>query len=180
MANPFLGQIMLAGFNFAPVGWAFCSGQLLPISQNTALFSLLGTTYGGDGMTTFALPNLQGNVIVGQGQGPGLSFYDLGQSGGETTVSLLLTEIPAHTHPIPASAAPGHGSPTPGPSFALGSGGRGSQPDYATPAAQASAPATMSGAMCSSTGGSEPHNNLMPYLALNYVIALQGVYPSRS
>lgn len=179
MSNPFLGQIMLVPYNFAPYGWAFCDGSLLAISQYTALFSLLGTTYGGNGTTNFALPNLQGNVIVGSGQGPGLSLYDLGEAGGTSSVTLLTTEIPSHTHAVPASASPGHGS-TLGPGDALGSGGRGSQPAYATPATQASSPATMAGAVCGSTGGSQPHNNLMPYLVLNYVIAMVGIFPSRS
>jgi len=170
---------MLAGFNFPPVGWAFCNGQLLPIAQNTALFSLLGTTYGGDGVSTFALPNLQGCVIVGPGQGPGLSLYDLGETAGAPSISLLLNELPSHNHNVPASATAGHGA-VPGPTVALGSGGRGSPPIYATPSANGASVVNMAAAECGSAGGSQPHNNLMPYLVLNFVIAMQGIFPSRS
>jgi microcystin-dependent protein len=179
MAEPFLGQIMLVPYNFAPYGWAYCSGQLLPIAQNTALFSLLGTFYGGNGTSTFALPNLQGCVIVGQGQGPGLSPYEVGQTGGSTSVTLLENQLPSHNHNIPASATAGHDS-VPGLAYALGSGGRGSPPIYANLTTQEASPTTMSAAECGSTGGSEPHNNLMPYQVLSYVIALQGIFPSRS
>ena len=177
MSDPFVGQIMLTGFNFAPVGWAFCNGQLLPISQNTALFSLLGTTYGGDGTSTFALPNLQGCVIVGSGQGPGLNIYDLGETGGSPTATLTENQLASHNHNVPASATAGHGS-VPGPTVALGSGGRGSPPIYAAPPANGGPEVNMA-ATSSSVGGGQPHNNLMPYLVLNFVIAMQGVYPSR-
>jgi microcystin-dependent protein len=179
MAEPFLGQIMLVPYNFAPQGWAFCAGQILPISQNTALFSLVGTYYGGNGTSNFALPNLQGCIPVGQGQGEGLSPYDIGESGGEATVTLLTQHLPTHSHTIPAGAAAGREA-TPGPGYSLGSGGRGTVPAYATPAEQTSHPATMSPSLCGSVGESQPHNNLMPYLVMNYIIALQGIYPSRA
>jgi microcystin-dependent protein len=178
MSNPYVGEIRLVPFNFAPVGWAFCDGQILPISQNTALFSLLGVFYGGDGKSNFALPNLQGNVIVGMGQGPGLENYEIGETEGAAAVNLTVAGMPSHNHTIPASSTPGHGS-VPGTASILGSGGRGNQPAYATPATQMQSPAIMAGAECGSTGGSQPHNNLMPYQALNYIIAMQGVYPPR-
>jgi microcystin-dependent protein len=179
MSDEYVGEIRLVGFNFAPVGWAFCQGQLLPISQNTALFSLLGTFYGGNGTSTFALPNLQGCVIVGQGQGPGLSPYEIGQAGGASSVTFNVNELPSHNHNVPASATAGHGG-VPGPTVALGSGGRGSQPIYATPSAQGASPATMAAAECGSAGGSQPHNNMMPYLVLNYIIAVAGIFPTRN
>jgi len=177
--NPYLGEVRLVPFNFPPLGWAFCQGQLIAISQNTALFSLLGTFYGGDGRSTFGLPNLQGAVIIGQGQSPGLSLYELGEIGGTSSVTLLTSEMPAHSHNIPASAAASHGG-VPGPSVALGSGGRGSQDLYVNASAQQTSPVTMAGNVCGTAGGSQPHNNLMPYLVLSYVIALQGIFPARS
>lgn len=179
MSNPYVGEIRLVPFNFAPVGWALCDGQLLPISQNTALFSLLGTNYGGDGKSNFALPNLQGNVVMGMGQGPGLGSHVIGETEGAAAVNLIVAEVPSHNHGVPASSTPGHGS-VPGPSFILGSGGRGSQPAYVTPPAQMQSPTLMAAAECGSTGGSQPHNNLMPYQALNYIIAMQGVFPPRN
>jgi microcystin-dependent protein len=179
MSQPFLGQIMLIPYNFAPYEWAYCDGSLLSISQNTALFSLLGTFYGGNGTSTFALPNLQGCVVVGQGQGTGLSPYVLGETGGSSSVTLLLNDLPSHNHTIPASATAGHGS-VPGLTVALGSGGRGRPPIYAAPSANGASEVTMSGAECGSIGGSQPHHNLMPYLVLSYVIAMAGIFPSRS
>jgi microcystin-dependent protein len=179
MSQPFLGQIMLIPYNFAPYEWAYCDGSLLSISQNTALFSLLGTFYGGNGASTFALPNLQGCVVVGQGQGTGLSPYVVGETGGSSLITLLQNNLPSHNHTIPASATAGHGS-VPGTTVALGSGGRGSPPLYATPSANGASEVTMSGAECGSIGGSQPHNNLMPYLVLSYVIAMAGIFPTRS
>jgi microcystin-dependent protein len=179
MSQPFLGQLMLVPYNFAPQGWAFCEGQTLPISQNTALFSLLGTTYGGNGTSTFQLPNLQGCVPVGQGQGPSLSPYDLGETAGSSSVTVLTSQMPAHTHIIPAAAAAGHEA-TPGTGYALGSGSRGTVPAYVTPAIQTEHPVTMSANLCGDVGGSQPHNNLMPYVVMNYIIALTGIYPARS
>ena len=172
MTDPFLAEIRLFPFNFAPKGWAFCNGQLLPISQNTALFSLLGTTYGGDGITTFALPNLAGRVPMHPGQGPGLSMHDLGEEGGTATVTLLASEMPAHTHALTASATDaGERSPAGQlPANELGSINSFAAPGGAT---------AMAAQAVASTGGSQPHNNLQPSLVLTFAIALQGIYPSR-
>jgi microcystin-dependent protein len=174
MADPFVAEIRIFPFNFAPKGWAWCDGQLLPLSQNTALFSLLGTTYGGDGKSTFALPDLQGRAAMHPGQGPALSLYDLGQSSGTETVTLLQSEMPAHTHGANAN---------------LGSA------DLQSPAqlnvlAEADGPvykqsplgatAAMAPQALASTGASLPHNNMQPYLTLYFNIALQGVFPPRT
>jgi microcystin-dependent protein len=170
--DPFVAEIRIFPFNFAPKGWAFCDGQILPLSQNTALFSLLGTTYGGDGKSNFALPNMQGNAPMHPGQGPGLSLHDLGETGGSDTVSLLESEIPSHSHAWTASAADAQtGSPV-GQLFASGVGiGMYATPGGLTPLSDnALAPA----------GGDQPHNNMQPYLTLNFCIALQGVYPPRT
>ena len=172
MADPFVAEIRIFGFNFAPKGWAFCNGQILPISQNTALFSLLGTTYGGDGKSTFALPDLQGSVPVHPGQGKGLSLYDLGQTGGSETVTLIESEIPVHTHLLKAFNDVGEDRiPGPTESLARSTGGL----LYAAPAAAA----TMAPQALSVAGASFPHNNMMPYLTLSFCIALQGVFPPR-
>lgn len=181
MSDQFVGEIRPFGFNFAPVGWALCAGQILPISQNTALFSLLGTQYGGNGTSTFALPNLQGIVPNGQGQGPGLSDYVIGQTGGEQNVTLLITEMPAHTHTLPASAGEAGGASTPSPSVYLGAVGSRIEPKpvYLTPA-EASPLVPMLSTAVGVAGGSQPHNNMAPYLTINYCIALQGIYPARS
>lgn len=174
MSDPFIGEIRLFGFNFAPTGWAQCNGQLLAIAQNTALFSILGVTYGGDGRTTFALPNLQGNAALGAGQGPGLSYRTLGESGGVEAVTLLNSEMPAHSHAAAASTNLGDQSSPANNVSATGAGGRG-QNFYASGADSA-----MSSQAIGQVGGSQPHNNLPPYLALNFCICLQGVYPPRS
>lgn len=170
MSEPFIGEIRMVGFNFAPRGWALCNGQLLSIAQNTALFSLLGTTYGGNGQTTFALPDLRGRVPLHFGQAPGLSPYQIGQAGGSETVTLLLPQIPAHNHGLLASN---------------------SEADNATPdgrlLAQArevtytsgTANTQMNPQAIAPTGGSQPHPNLQPYLTINFVIAVQGIFPSR-
>jgi microcystin-dependent protein len=178
MSEVFIGQLMLVPYNFAPRGFAFCQGQLLPISQNTALFSLLGTYYGGDGRSTFALPNLQGTIPIGMGQGPGQPLYSLGQTGGESSVTLSVSQIPQHTHIHQAtSTAAASYSPT-GATFAPG-GGRGhAVPYYIAPNAGTLAP--MNSAAVASVGGNQPHSNLQPYLSLNWVIALQGIFPPRS
>jgi microcystin-dependent protein len=176
MANPFVGEIRAVGFNFAPFGWAFCNGQILPISQNTALFSLLGTQFGGDGKSNFALPNLQGNAPMGQGNGAGLTSRVIGETGGEPTVTLLTTQLPSHSHVAQNAAASVAG--TPGPTTIFGGGGRGKEPAYAP--ASAANTAHMSSKAVGPAGSSHAHNNLPPYLTLNFVIALQGVYPSRS
>jgi microcystin-dependent protein len=174
MSDQFVAEIRIFPFNFAPTGWAFCNGQILPISQNTALFSLLGTTYGGNGTSNFALPNLQGSAPLQQGQGPGLSLYDLGETGGEQTVTLLQTQMPAHSHGVQASSAGGLSSPT---SNAWASGVKGHPGSYA---AAGGGNVNMSGAGVSATGGNSPHNNMPPYLCLNFCIALQGIFPPRS
>ena len=171
--DPFVAEIRIFGFNFAPTGWATCDGQLLPISQNTALFSLLGTTYGGDGKSTFALPNLQGNAPMHPGQGPGLSLRDLGEMGGSETVTLLQSEIPIHSHNLMANTLDiaDTNVPSPNASFALSSGGT---------LYQAAANTTLGAQALSMAGGSLPHSNMQPYLTLNFCIALQGVFPARS
>jgi len=169
MADPFVAEIRMFGFNFAPKGWAFCNGQLLPLSQNTALFSLLGTFYGGDGKSTFALPDLQGSVPIHSGQGQGLSEYFLGQQGGTEFVTLLQSEMPIHTHIFQASEEVVNES-TPA-NFFFGAG----ETRYAPPAAVTQ----MAPQALSIAGGSLPHNNLMPYLVVNFCIAMQGVFPAR-
>src|SRR5213078_4056505 len=175
MADPFIAEIRIFPFNFAPKGWAFCDGQLLPLSQNTALFSLLGTTYGGDGKSTFALPDLQGSVPLhagGNQPGPGLSTYDLGQTGGSETVTLLTSETPAHTHSVRAQTVDQGDNRIPSPSLNLGTTQMYSD--------AASATATLDPTAVSPVGGSQPHNNLMPYLTLFFNISLQGVFPPRT
>ena len=171
--DPFVAEIRIVPFNFAPKGWAFCDGQILPLSQNTALFSLLGTTYGGDGKSTFALPNLQGRSPMHPGQGQGLSLRDLGEMGGAETVTLLVSEMPTHTHTVNSLTALAT-TTTPTSGTTLGRSVNG--PAYADPAGsfQTFAPEALTPA-----GGSLPHNNLQPYLTLNYIIALQGVFPAR-
>jgi microcystin-dependent protein len=175
MADPFVAEIRIFPFNFAPKGWAFCDGQLLPLSQNTALFSLLGTTYGGDGKSTFALPDLQGNAAMHPGQGQGLSLRDLGEIGGSETVTLLTSEMPFHTHTLMAfNQAGDQFGPNANGTFALTRSNNGAVynttiSNFAQFAPQALSPA----------GGSLPHNNMQPYLTLNFCIALQGVFPPR-
>jgi microcystin-dependent protein len=179
MSDPFVAEIRIFPFNFAPKGWAFCNGQLLPLSQNTALFSLLGTTYGGDGKSNFALPNMQGNVPMFFGQGPGLSLYDEGEVGGGDTVSLLQTEIPSHTHAVNATTGAGTVADPNGLMFADGDwsfqGSSGKVQYYSTVAPTSQMSVNMIGLQ----GSSFPHNNMMPYLTLNFCIALQGVFPPR-
>src|SRR5215217_6146461 len=170
MADPFVAEIRIFPFNFAPKGWAWCDGQLLPLSQNTALFSLLGTTYGGDGKSNFALPDLQGRAPMHPGQGPGLSLHDLGETGGSETVTLLESEIPAHSHAMAVSRADG-GSRTPATQlFAAGIGG---VVAYAPP----NNLTQLNPAAIAPAGGDQPHNNLQPYLTFYFCIALQGVFP---
>ena len=177
MADPFVAEIRIFPFNFAPKGWAFCDGQILPLSQNTALFSLLGTTYGGNGQSNFALPNLQGNAPMHPGQGPGLSLHDLGESGGSETVTLLESQIPVHQHSLNAfnNPPPGNaGTPANTVSLARSSGGT----VYKLPSF--GAVGAMNSSALGNIGSSQPHNNMQPYLTLNFCIALQGVYPPRT
>ncbi|GAB3575780.1 tail fiber protein [Leifsonia lichenia] len=178
MTDQFLGEIRLVPYNFAPSGWAFCAGQLLPISQNTALFSLLGTTYGGDGRSTFALPDLQGRVAVGwAGSGVGgLSQYFQGESGGSPEVAILASEMPNHTHNVLAVNGPGTTSVPANASLAIPRIGRVTEAAYTG----GQAAADLNPAAFAVTGGSTPHNNLQPYLTLNYIIAMQGIFPPRS
>ena len=173
MADPFVAEIRIFPFNFPPKGWAWCGGQLMPISQNTALFSLLGTTYGGDGKSTFALPNLQGRAPMHPGQGPGLSVHDLGEESGSETVSLLTTEMPAHPHTMRGDTVDTADTnvPSPNASFAQSSGGT----LYQTSSSAQLAPQALTPA-----GGDQPHNNMQPYLTFYFNIALQGVFPPRS
>jgi len=170
--EPFIGEIMMFAGNFAPKGWAMCNGQLLPIAQYTALFSLLGTTYGGNGQTTFALPDLRGRVPVHPGQGPGLSNYDLGQQSGSENVTLTTTQIPAHAHTfapgcstqVPNAESPANAVPAnldPNQTFSTEPNGN------------------MRPGNSSTVGGSQPHNNLQPLLCINFIIALEGIFPSR-
>jgi microcystin-dependent protein len=173
--DPFVAEIRIFPFNFAPKGWAFCDGQILPLSQNTALFSLLGTTYGGDGKSNFALPNMQGNAPMHPGQGPGLSLHDLGETGGSETVSLLESEIPSHSHSLMCLAAPANRTAPGGNSFAKASG----TAPYVTGSPTPSL-VNFSDNAVAPAGGDQPHNNMQPYLTLNFCIALQGVYPPRT
>jgi microcystin-dependent protein len=181
MSEPFLGQISTFGFNFAPSGWAQCNGQLMSISSNAALFSLLGTTYGGNGTSTFGLPDLRGRVMVGQGQGPGLSNYVMGETTGTENVTLLVTQMPAHNHTVGVSNAAGTSSdPTNQlPAQINTTTGKGPPTiagmSYTTPAT-----GTMLNTAVSLVGGSQPHNNLQPLLVVNCCIALTGIFPSRN
>jgi microcystin-dependent protein len=170
LMEPFIGQIQLFGFGWAPRGWALCDGSLLSISSNTALFSLLGTTYGGDGRTTFALPDLRGRVPVGQGQGPGLTNRTLGEVGGEEAVTLTVQQIAPHNHGIQASGSAASKSPA------------GQVPAFTSAGSSygASDGTQMAPGMATNTGGGQPHDNMPPYLGACYCIALVGIYPSRN
>ena len=164
MAQPFIGEIKMVSFNFPPKGWAFCNGQLMPISQAEALFNLIGTTYGGDGQATFALPNLQSRLPIHQSGG-----FIIGQLGGTETVTLTLNEIPMHTHALSAQTAAGSG-----PSPAGGVWASSALEQFST-----GAPTTSMAALLENAGGDQPHSNVPPYLALNYIIALEGIFPSQ-
>lgn len=175
MADPFVAEIRIFPFNFPPRGWAFCDGQLLPLSQNTALFSLLGTTYGGNGKSNFALPDMQGNAPMHQGQGPGLSLHDLGEIGGSETVTLMLSEIPSHGHALMASNEDGaQGTLTSGTTLSTSVGGKLYQTTTNSNLVQ------MNPNALAPAGGDQSHNNMMPYLTLSFCIALQGVFPPRT
>ena len=174
MAEPFLSEIRIMSFNHAPKGWAMCNGQLLPINQNQALFSLLGTTYGGDGKSTFALPDMQGNAPMQPGQGQGLSLRDLGEMSGVESITLLVSEIPFHTHTVNTMSDPGT-LQQPGPDRILARSTNANAYQTNTSAnLQMMAPQALALA-----GGGLPHNNMQPYLTLNFCIALQGIFPQR-
>lgn len=173
MADPFVAEIRIFPFNFAPRGWAFCDGQLLPLSQNTALFSLLGTTYGGNGKSNFALPDLQGRAPMYWGQGPGLSLHDIGEMGGAETVTLLESEIPIHTHSLLTSPNAASSRAAAGAALARSRGGNLYNDN-------ASGLLPMAAAGVGTGGSSAPHNNMMPHLTLSFCIALQGVFPPRT
>lgn len=174
MSDPFVAEIRMFAGNFAPTGWALCNGQLLPISQNTALFSLLGTTYGGDGKSTFALPNLQGSAPMHQGQGPGLSIRDLGEQSGSESITLLDTEMPIHTHSSMGSSTLSN-QQSPVGNYWGGSSQNRHFAAFAQPNVVQMNPLALGPA-----GGSLPHNNLQPYLVVTFIIAMQGVFPPRS
>jgi microcystin-dependent protein len=169
MAEPFLGQLLLVPYNFAPLNWQFCAGQTLPISQFSALFALIGTTFGGNGQTTFQLPNLQGRVPVGAGNGAGLQVYTLGQTGGLETVTLLTSNIPSHSHSLMATNAPSSVAEPAGNTLAKGAIYAAAAPSVA-----------MNAGSVGLTGSSLPIENRQPYLVLNWVIAMAGIFPSRS
>lgn len=179
MSEPFIGEIIMFAGNFNPRGWALCQGQLLAISQNTALFSILGTTYGGNGQTTFALPDLRGRVPVGQGQGPGLSSYTLGQQSGSETVTLTSQQMPSHNHLINASEGngaqqtPGSGFPASG---VVPTSGNAAVSNYRN----SSDGTTLAPTAVGLAGGNQPHTNIQPYLCINFIIALEGIFPSRN
>lgn len=172
MADPFVGEIRTFGFNFPPTGWAQCNGQLLPISQNTALFSLLGTYYGGDGKSTFALPNLQGASPMNQGQGPGSSDRVIGETGGADYFTLIQSEMPSHTHLVSGSGRPA--TENDANNFYWGAAVANMYSPNANP------PQPMAPEILGPAGGNMPHNNMQPYLVLNFCIALQGIFPPRS
>lgn len=172
--DPFVAEIRIFPFNFAPRGWAWCDGQLLPLSQNTALFSLLGTTYGGNGKSNFALPDLQGRSPMHPGQGPGLSLHDLGETGGSETVTLLESEMPAHSHGVRVHSIDPGDLNAPASNRALATSANATA--Y-TPAANLVA---MNPSSLPPAGGDQPHNNLQPYLTFYFCIALQGVFPPRT
>jgi microcystin-dependent protein len=176
MSDQFLAEIRMVGFQFAPTGWAVCNGQLLPISQNTALFSLLGVNYGGDGRSNFALPNFQALAPMGSGNGSGLSQRTQGETGGEFTVKLQTGQLPIHNHAVTCITAAGSQDSPANNVWAADGSGRGSPPLYAVP----SNPVNMNQAAVQFAGGNSPHNNLPPYLTVYFVIAMQGIFPSRN
>jgi len=179
MSAPFIGEIRMAGFNFAPSGWALCQGQLLPISQNPALFTLIGTTYGGDGQNTFQLPDLQGRIPINQGQAPGLSPYLMGQRAGSEAVTLVSAQMPSHIHSLLANAdAASSANPT------SGYLARASVPSLPSANVMVYAPvatlAPMNGQTIGPTGGNQPHDNVMPFQCVNFIICLEGIFPTQN
>lgn len=174
MSSPFVGEIKMFGGNFAPRQYALCNGQLIPISQNTALFSLLGTNFGGDGKTTFALPDLRGRVPVQPGSGPGIRSYSIGEQAGEESVTLIQTEMPAHSHAAQCNSGKGNSSSPVGKVWAKDKSGLSS--GYST----AQNGSLLSQQALAITGGSQPHNNMQPFVTLNFIIALQGIFPARA
>jgi microcystin-dependent protein len=178
MADNFVAEIRMVPFNFAPVGWALCNGQIMSISQNTALFSLLGTTYGGDGKSTFALPNLQGSASLAAGQGPGLSVYNLGQTGGESQVTLTQAQMPSHSHAVSGNNGNGDVNNPSGNSWAQSHLGK--TPINMYNANNGGSGLVMHPLAFATAGGNLPHNNLPPYLTMNFIIALQGIFPPRA
>ncbi|ACT92586.1 phage tail protein [Dyadobacter fermentans] len=172
MADQFVAEIRIFPFNFPPTGWAFCNGQIMPISQNTALFSLLGTYYGGDGKSTFALPDLQGSAPMHQGDGPGLSNRSLGEQSGSPSVTLIQTEIPVHTHNLNSVGAIADSKDPNGTCFGVSQNGN-------VYTASAGPSVIMQPTALSTAGATLPHNNMMPYLTVNFCIALQGIFPQR-
>ena len=179
--DPFLGQISIFGCNYAPLGWALCEGQVLPINQYTALFSLLGINFGGNGTTNFQLPDLRSRAPIGFGQGPGLSNYTIGETGGAETVTINAASYPVHSHPLFAGASAASSNAPGGLIEAEGqSAGRGGAVNLALYSATGAAATLAPAALTSAAGGNQPHNNIQPYLALNFCIALQGIFPSRS
>jgi len=177
--DPFLGEIRMVGFNYAPNGWFLCNGQLLPISQYSALFALLGTMYGGDGVQTFALPNLQGRVPIHQGNGVGLSPYTMGASGGTENVTLIATQMPAHTHLMGVSNQSGTVADPTNAILGQGNSGSGRSPVPVTNYVSTAATGTLAPTAIQPAGGNQPHSNLQPYLCVNFIIAFQGIFPSR-
>jgi microcystin-dependent protein len=176
MAIVYLGSMMLVPYNFAPLGFAFCNGQLLPISSNTALFSLLGTTYGGDGRSTFALPNLQGSLAVGMGQSPGLSDYVIGDAAGSPNVTLTTATVPPHQHKVNAAKPAANLNAPKSNAMALSA----SPKIYYNDPALTNMVAMNTGSISPFAGNNQPHNNMMPYLGLQWIMALQGIFPPRS
>jgi microcystin-dependent protein len=169
MGQPYIGEIRMVGFNFAPVGWALCNGQLVPISENDALFNLIGTTYGGDGQTTFALPNLQSRVPLHTGRGPDGLSYPLGAMAGEETVTLTTNQIPTHSHPFAVTNSPG--------TQINPQGNTTGQPNQIQPYIDDAPSVSMGATAIGPTGGSQPHDNMMPFLVINFIISLYGIYP---
>lgn len=173
MSQPFIGQVIAVGFNFAPQGWHFCDGSLLPISEYSTLFNLIGTTYGGDGQSTFALPDLRGRAVLDDGQGSGLQSYVLGERAGAESVTITSGQIPSHTHAL--SGAASASVPTPGPTVTFGTT-EATQPLYATTGTTVPlSPQTVAPFQ----GGGQPHENRQPFTTVNYIIALFGIYPSQ-